>query len=102
TGNPDPFPLTSQFMLRCGAGMEPRMVRVDTEASYKKSREENSPELAALKQKLEEHIADTAAHGGGGGAPDSDLQDDIDDLVILGEEVQAAEAEKQVEMWMPK
>ena len=39
----DPFPLTTKLLLRAGAAMEPRIVRVDTEASYKAFRTESSP-----------------------------------------------------------
>jgi hypothetical protein len=97
----DQFPLLSQLLVRAGAGTEARIVRVDTEASYKQFRTESSPELAELSQRLDAHIADPHAHQHD--EPESDvLSDDIEDLVHLGAEVQAAEAEKRVEMWMPK
>jgi len=100
SGNPDPFPLTSDFMLRCGAGGEPRYVRVDTEESYKKFRTEHSPELAELSARLEAHIADPHAHGDRD--LEDDLSDDIDDLVHLGAEAQATEDAKRLELWMPR
>jgi len=101
TGGADPFPLTAALMLRAGAGMTPRFVRVDTEESYRAFRAENSPELAALsdrvaqlEEKLNHHIADPDAH--------SDLEDDIATVTELGAEAEAAEEEKRVELWMPK
>ena len=95
----DPFPLLSQLLVRAGATTEPRIVRVDTEASYKAFRAENSPEFAALQAKLEDHINDPNAHGG---LSDDDLSDDIADLVHLGAAVDEAEAEKRIELIMPK
>lgn len=85
----EPFPLLSQLLLRAGATVEPRVVRVDTEESYKQFRTSQSPELSAVKEKLEEHDES------------DDIDDDISDLVMLGEEAQAVEAQKRVEMWMP-
>jgi hypothetical protein len=112
SGNPDPFPLTSQFMLRAGSGMEPRFVRVDTEESYKAFRHENSPEMSELRDRVDDlhakvdaHINDPDAHGGSGsdgGMIEADLEDDIEDIALLGAEVQAAEHDKRVELWMPK
>ena len=101
SGNPDPFPLLSQLLLRAGAGMEPRLVRVDTEESYKAFRAEHSPEMAELSEKVDEvsrrldaHMHDPEAH--------SALADDIEDLTAMGAEVQASEDEKRVDLWMPK
>ena len=106
TGSPDPFPLTSQFMLRCGAGMEPRYVRVDTESSYKKYRQDNSPEIQALHAKLNAHIADQHAHESSEetGTDDELFPDygDADDIVMLGAAVDAAEKDKEVDLWMPR
>jgi hypothetical protein len=95
----DQFPLLTKLLVRAGSGMDPRVVRVDTEASYKAFRTQQSPELSALSAKLEEHIADPAAHGG---IAEEDIDDDIADLVHLGEEVKAAEAQKRVDLWMPR
>jgi hypothetical protein len=102
----DAFPLTTQFMQRCGAGCPPRFVRVDTEESYQQFRTEHSPEMSELAEKVahlsakvDDHINDPNAHEGG---YDDDLSADIDDLTILGEEVAAAEQAKHVELWMPK
>jgi len=107
TGNPNPFPLTSQLMLRAGATIGPRIVRVDTEQSYKAFLVQQSPELADLKARFEAHVSDPNAHGGPSSDLDdlegrSDLSDDIDDLVHLGAEAEAIEAQKRVELWMPK
>jgi hypothetical protein len=103
----DPFPLLSQLLLRAGAATEPRYVRVDTEESYKAFRTEHSPELADLAARLDAHVADPHAHGAGSISSgddelSSDLSDDIDDLVHLGAEAQAAEDAKRVDLWMPK
>jgi hypothetical protein len=94
-GAVEPFPLLSQLLLRAGATVEPRIVRVDTEESYKQFRTERSPELSAVSAKLEAHLSDPLAH------ESDDIDDDINDLVMLGEEAQAVEAQKRVEMWMP-
>jgi len=103
TGNPDPFPLTSQLMLRAGATTEPRIVRVDTEASYKQFLVEQSPELSDLKARFEAHVSDPNAHGLSSDLDEgADLDEDIADLVHLGAEVEADQAAKRVEMWMPK
>lgn len=102
TGNPDPFPLTSQLMLRAGASTAPRFVRVDTEESYKVFRTENSPELAELAARLDAHMADPYAHGNGQNEPSSDLSDDIEELVHIGAEADAAEDAKRIDLWMPK
>jgi len=106
----DEYPLTSQFMQRCGAGAPPRYVRVDTEESYQSFRSSSSPEMrelaakvAELSARLDAHLADPHAHESGGVEDDfSDLSDDIDDLTVLGDEVDAAEKSKIVEMYMPK
>jgi hypothetical protein len=100
SGNLNPFPLTTELMRRAGAGMEPRYVRLDTEESYKQFRTDNSPELSELREKLEAHIADPHAHEGPELA--DGLSDDIEDLVHLGAEAEAAEKDKQVDLWMPK
>lgn len=97
----EPFPLLSQLLLRAGANVEPRIVRVDTEESYKDFRASQSPALAevkALRERLEAHIADPNAHE----LDSVDIDDDIEDLVHLGEEAKAAEAQKRVDLWMPK
>lgn len=102
----NPFPLVSELLLRAGASIEPRIVRVDTEESYRQFREENSPEMSTLRHHLEAHIANQHAHGNEhaeeDGELDDDVSEDIEDLVILGAEVDAAEAGKRVELWMPK
>ena len=98
----DPFPLTSQFMLRCGAGIEPRYVRVDTEESYKKFRQENSPEIQALHQALKAHMEDPSAHQTDDDFLSDGSSQDVNDIVILGQEVQAAEKDKEIELWMPR
>jgi hypothetical protein len=99
------FPITTEFMNRAGAGLPPRYVRVDTEESYKAFRTEQSPErgdladkVAELQAKLEEHMAD--GHGGEEMSPE--LSDDMEDLVLLGQQAEAADEEKRVELWMPK
>jgi hypothetical protein len=107
SGNPDPFPLTAQFMQRCGADMMPRYVRVDTEESYKAFRTEHSPELSELAHRVEElehalhtHMSDPEAHHHPGS--DDALAEDIEDLTVLGEAAQASEDSKRVDLWMPK
>jgi hypothetical protein len=99
TAGPDPFPLTSALLLRAGATTEPRIVRVDTEASYRDFRAESSPEMAALKARLEDHVNDPHAHGG---IDEADVEDDVADLVHLGAAVDEAEAAKRVELVMPR
>ena len=109
TANPDPFPLTRDFMQRAGSGIEPRFVRIDSAASYNKMRQERSPELSelrqlvtALKQEVEAHAADPYAHQEASSPQESvDLIDDIHDLVLLGEEAKQAEMEKKLDFWMP-
>lgn len=97
----EPFPLLSQLLLRAGANVEPRIVRIDTEETYKQFRTEQSPalsEVRELRERLEAHIADPNAHE----LDSEDIDDDIADLVVLGEEAKAAEAQKRVDLWMPK
>jgi hypothetical protein len=110
----DMFPLTTQFMQRAGAGSPPRYVRVDTEESYQQFRADHSAEMRELSDrvkdlaaKLDDHLHDPQAHemsleshGHHGG--EDDLNADIQDLTILGEEVEAAEHAKRVDLWMPK
>jgi hypothetical protein len=98
---PDAFPLTAKLLQAAGAGGEPRIVRVDTEASYKAFRAANSPEMAEmaervadLQHKLDQHIADPSAH--------EDVEDDIADLTVLGAEVEAGEDAKRVQLFMPR
>lgn len=97
----DPFPLTTSLMLRAAASGEPRFVRVDTPESYKAFRAENSPEMAELsarvaelREKFEQHVADPEAH--------SALVDEIDEVVALGAAVEAEQASKRVQLWMPQ
>lgn len=104
TTGKDHFPLLSSLLLRAGAASVPRLVRVDTEESYKAFLTERSPEMAELSEKVEkinrrldEHMADPDAH-----TADIDLDEDIEDLVHLGGEVEAAQDAKRVELWMPK
>jgi hypothetical protein len=102
TGNQDPFPLMSALLLRCGAGqVEPRFVRVDTEDSYKQFRTENSPELSDLRNRVDDLHDRMAEHMSTPGAHD-DLADDVEDLTLMGEDVQNAEKDKRIELWMPK
>ena len=105
----DEFPLTSQFMQRCGAGCPPRYVRVDTEESYQQFRSEHSPEMhelsgrvAELAHKVDAHANDPHAHSLDESEGDDDLDADIADLTILGQEVEHAEAAKRIDLWMPK
>jgi hypothetical protein len=95
----DNFPFLSQLLLRAGSAVEPRIVRVDTEASYKDFRANMSPELSELRARFEKHVNDPGAHGG---IVQEDIDDDISDLVHLGAVADEAEAEKRVEMWMPR
>jgi hypothetical protein len=107
SGNPDPFPMTAQFMQRCGADMAPRFVRVDTEESYKAFRTGHSPELSELAARVDEmehalhsHLSDPEAHTHEGA--DDALAEDIEDLTVLGANAHAAEDEKRIDLWMPK
>lgn len=101
TGNPDPFPMTSALMLRFGAGNEAgRVVRVDTEDSYKAFRADQSPEMAKLQasvadlqQRLLDHESDPNAHGL--------TIDQVEELTLIGEEVDAAEDAKRITLYMP-
>ena len=101
TEQPNSFPLTAKLLQAAGAGGATRIVRVDTEDSYKAFRAANSPEMSELAErvadmqhKLDQHIADPSAH--------EDVADDIEDLTVLGAEVEANEAEKTVELHMPR
>jgi hypothetical protein len=124
------FPLTTQFMQRCGAGCPPRYVRVDTEESYQQFRANHSAEMRELSARVDDlaarldaHLHDPHAHGLDGGADgadgadggdgasfdynnnegfNDDLNADIEDLTVLGQEVDAAEAAKRIDLWMPK
>lgn len=100
-GAADPFPLLAKLLQRAGAGMPPRFVRVDTEESYKQFRSENSPELAELMRRTDELAQRLSAHEADPGAHDR-LAEDVEDLTLLGAEVQAAEADKRVDVRLPK
>ena len=97
----DVFPLTTQLLARAGAGMAPRYVRIDTEASYKAFRAEHSPELAELSDRVAELDARLARHEAD---PDAHARvaDDIDELTLVGAEVMKAEDDKRIDMWMPR
>jgi hypothetical protein len=101
TGDPDPFPLTSKFMQRAGAVTTPRIVRVDTEQSYRAFRTDSSPELSELRDRVDElaarldrHITDPDAH--------SAVADDIAEITEIGAAAEQAQADKRIELWMPK
>lgn len=96
------FPLTTELMKRAGSMTEPRIVRIDTDESYQQFRQENSDELRALRERLEEHIADTAAHGGDVADFSDDIEEGMTDLVEMGAEVQAVEQAKLVNFVAPK
>jgi hypothetical protein len=100
TGELDPFPLLSSLMQRCGTGMPPRIVRVDTQESYEAFRAAGSPEMAEfrerlveLERKLSAHTRDPYAH--------ERIADEVDDLTWLGAEADKALAEKRVEVQLP-
>lgn len=93
----DPFPRLTFLLNRCGAATAPRLVRVDTEESYAAFRAADAPELAqfrdrlsAVERKLTEHARDPYAH--------ERIADEIEDLVLLGEEADKALAEKRIDM----
>jgi hypothetical protein len=98
----DQFPITSKFMTRFSGGSdEPRYVRIDTEQSYAAFRASQSPELAALKQRVEElsaafarHAADPLAH--------ELLEDEVAEVDVVGAEVAQAEGAKKIDLWLPK
>lgn len=101
TGSPNPFPLTSELMLRFGADSEPRYVRVDTEASYRAFRGRSSPELSevreridALSARLAEHEEDPHAH--------QELLEEVNDLTALGMAAGQAESAKRIDLWLPR
>ncbi len=100
TPGPEPFPILTRLLQRAGAGMPPRFVRVDTEKSYQQFRTQNSPEMAELAQRVDglartiaAHMDDPHAHGR--------LAEDVEDLTLLGAEVQAAEEAKVVDLRLP-
>lgn len=96
------FPLMTKLLTRFGAGQEkPRYVRVDTEESYQAFLASCSPEMAAVADrvaavadKLEEHIHDPYAH--------EDLIDEIDEVEMLGAEAASAHSDKEIELWLPQ
>lgn len=101
TGNPNPFPLTTTLLQRFGGGGEPRIVQVDTESSHEHFRAAHSPEraellarVADLEARFARHIADPMAH--------QILRDEVTDLAVLGAEVDNAEAQKKIALWMPQ
>jgi hypothetical protein len=95
------FPLMTKLMQRAGAGIPPRVVRIDTADSYREFRTGNSPELAALAErvdqlalKIDRHLADPHAHEA--------LEEDVADLAAVGAAVEENEQSKRVQLWMPK
>ena len=104
-GAEDAFPITSNLLQQYGAGGESRIVRVDTEESYKQFRTDGSPEMAALQrqvaeveQRLVAHMADPGAHHG----PAPAIRGDIAELRHMGAEVAAIEEQKRIPLRMPK
>jgi hypothetical protein len=97
TRNPEPYPLLASFLQRAGAGMAPRVVRVDTEASYARFRAEHSPEIAELRARVDELARRFAAHTGNA----EELAQELDDVTVLGAVVDAVEADKRVPLWLP-
>ncbi len=97
TGNPNPYPLLAKHMQRCGSGMSPRIVRVDTEESYKALRASDSPEMSAFHQKFNELERKFAAHARDPYAHEN-LAEDVDDLTWLGAKADEVVAEKRIEM----
>lgn len=101
----DAFPITAQLLQQYGAGGDARIVRVDTEESYKQFRTDGSPEMAALQRKVAEveqrlvaHMADPGAHHG----PAPAIRGDIAELRHMGAEVAAIEEQKRIPLRMPK
>lgn len=92
-----PYPLLTKHMQRCGAGMPPRVVRVDTEESYKALRASDSPEMAAFHQKFNELERKFAAHARNPYAHEN-LAEDVADLTWLGAKADEVVAEKRIEM----
>lgn len=97
----DQYPLLSDLMLRAGADMEPRVVRVDTEESYKEFREGFSPDLSELRAKVDEisgrldgHITDPYAHGGS-------ISEAAATVSEIGADAAAAEQAKRLNIWLP-
>jgi hypothetical protein len=83
--------------------MQPRIVRIDTEESYKQFRTDSSPELSELREMLEAHMVDPQAHGGSVSDPlAADLSGDVEDLVHLGASAKAAEDEKRLDFRAPR
>lgn len=106
-GASNPFPLMTKLLTRFGAGQEkPRYVRVDTVESYPGFIADQSPEmdemrshLVDLSDKLEQHIHDPNAHE----SPDrEELLEAIDEAEMLGAAAQEAEAEKEIDLWLPE
>lgn len=103
----DPYPLLTKLMLRYGVAIEPRFIRVDTRESYDVWQAQHSPELAQLRNqlnqlayRLQQHVLDPRAH---------DLSmENLDNTDVLGhgqsdvlglmEKVEA----KQIDMWLPE
>ncbi|HET6959738.1 MAG TPA: hypothetical protein VFI56_24260 [Vicinamibacterales bacterium] len=97
----DQFPLMTRLMQRAGAGIPPRVVRIDTADSYREFRTASSPELAELSARvdqlalrLDRHAADPYAHEA--------LEEDMEDLAAIGAVVEENEQSKRVQLWMPK
>lgn len=104
TNVPDPTPLFSKLLQRFGAGGSTRLVRVDTEDSYAAFRAESSPEMAELHnkiadltQRLDEHIADPEAH-----EKEAFNYEELDEVVAIGAAADAADAQKRVDLWLPR
>ncbi len=89
------FPLLAKLMQRCGAMAGGRLVRVDTEESYKAFRAGNSPELAAFHERLQDFEARLNAHARDPYAHDR-LADEVEDLTWLGAEADRAAAERKL------
>lgn len=96
----DQFPLLSKLMQRCGTGLKPRIVRVDTQESFDALKAESVPEFAKFRERLEDLDQRLAAHSRDPYAHER-LADDVDDLTAIGATADQALAEKKVDIRLP-
>lgn len=91
------FPVTTELYRAFAKKREPKYVRLDTEASYRDFRAEQSPEIAELRLKVEALEALVRAHTRDGHG----AQDVIVGLASDVSKLQSSTADKRVPMQMP-
>lgn len=93
---PDPFPLLAKLLQKAGAGVGPRIVRIDTEESFRDFRAKGSPEYAEFRERMDDFEHRLHAHASDPHAHDQ-LADEAQDLAVLGAVADKSLAARRIE-----